>query len=91
MPFIPGHPHLVGWEQSLSFADAALYEAKRQRNTWLGWSGTDKAAELHLAAAALAADHAALEEGGYLVVQRRPWNPQDTVDELRVLQLPRPG
>jgi len=91
VPFIPGHPHLVGWEQSLSFADAALYEAKRQRNTWLGWSGTDKAAELHLAAAALAADHAALEEGGYLVVQRRPWNPQDTVDELRVLQLPRPG
>jgi diguanylate cyclase (GGDEF)-like protein len=91
VPFIATHPHLVGWEQSLSFADAALYEAKRQRNTWLGWSGTDKAAELPSLAAALAADHAALEADGYLIVQRRPWSPQDTVDELRAPQLPRPG
>ncbi len=91
VPFIPGHPHLAGWEQSLNFADAALYEAKRQRNTWIGWSGTDKAAELSSLAAMLAANHAALERDGYLTVQRRPWSPQDTVDDLRVPRRPTPA
>jgi diguanylate cyclase (GGDEF)-like protein len=91
VPFIPGHPQLAGWEQSLSFADAALYEAKRQRNTWLGWSGTEKAAALPSFATALAADHAELEKGGFLIVRRRPWSPQDTVDDLRSMQRPRPG
>jgi hypothetical protein len=42
-------------------------------------------------AAALSADYAALERDGFLIVQRRPFSPQDTVDELRVPQLPRPG
>lgn len=84
VPFIPGHPKLLDWEQSLSIADVALYEAKRERNTWVGWGGTDKAAELPSLPAALAADHAALEKDGYLVVRRRPWSPEDTVDQLRV-------
>jgi len=88
VPFIPGHPRLLDWEQSLSFADAALYEAKRERNSWVGWGGTDKAAELPSLAAALAADPAALEKDGYLVARRRPTNSEDTVDTLRVPRRP---
>jgi diguanylate cyclase (GGDEF)-like protein len=88
VPFIPGHPELLDWEHSLSSADAALYQAKRERNTWVGWGGTDKAAELPSLPAALADNPAALEKDGYLVVRRRPWNPEDTVDKLRALQSP---
>jgi diguanylate cyclase (GGDEF)-like protein len=84
VPFIPGHPQLLNWEHSLSIADIALYEAKRQRNTWVGWAGTEKAAELPSVPAALAANHAELEKEGFVIVQRRPWNPEDTVDRLRV-------
>jgi diguanylate cyclase (GGDEF)-like protein len=88
VPFIPGQPLLMDWEQSLSIADAALYEAKRQRNSWVGWGGTSKAAELPAFAAALAEDPAALEKGGYLVVRRRPSDPADTVDSLRAPRSP---
>jgi diguanylate cyclase (GGDEF)-like protein len=83
VPFIPGYQRLLDWEQSLSIADSALYEAKRERNSWVGWGGTDKAAELPSFTAALAADPAGLEKGGYLTVRRRPSHPDDTVDSLR--------
>lgn len=83
VPFIPGHPLLLDWEHSLGIADMALYEAKRERNTWVGWAGTEKTAQLPSVPAALAADHAALAQGGFLIVERRPWNPQDTMDRLR--------
>ncbi len=88
VPFVPGHPELADWEQSLSCADAALYEAKRDRNTWVGWSGTEKAATLPSIIAAVEEDPAALEKDGYLTIRRRPWNPDDTVDRLRVLESP---
>jgi diguanylate cyclase (GGDEF)-like protein len=84
VPFIPGNPQLLNWEHSLGIADIALYEAKRERNTWMGWGGTEKAAELPSVPAALAANHTELEQGGFLIVHRRPWNPEDTVDRLRV-------
>jgi diguanylate cyclase (GGDEF)-like protein len=87
-PFIPGVPHQLDWEQSLSIADVALYEAKRNRNSWVGWGGTDKAAELPSIPAAVAADPATLEAEGFLVVRRRPWNPEETVDQLRAPRLP---
>jgi hypothetical protein len=82
-PFVPDHPGLIDWEQSLSIADMALYEAKRNRNTWIGWRGTEKAALLPSLTAALAANAAELENDGSLVVRRRPWNPAETVDQLR--------
>jgi diguanylate cyclase (GGDEF)-like protein len=87
-PFIPGYPTQLDWEQSLSIADVALYEAKRNRNSWVGWGGTDKAAELPSIPAALAGDAARLEADGFLVVRRRPWNPEETVDQLRAPRLP---
>jgi hypothetical protein len=72
----------------MNIADAALYEAKRMRNSWVGWGGTDKAAELPAFTAALAEDPAALEQNGYLVVRRRPADPDDTVDSLRAPRRP---
>jgi diguanylate cyclase (GGDEF)-like protein len=38
-PFVPDQPSLVGWEQVIDIADAALLAAKRtQRNAWIGLS-----------------------------------------------------
>ncbi len=38
-PFIRSAPGLLGWEEVLRLADAALYRAKSRRNAWVGWSG----------------------------------------------------
>jgi diguanylate cyclase (GGDEF)-like protein len=87
-PFCPGHDDLLDWQQTLSIADLALYHAKRDRNTWVGWAATERAAELPSIPAALGGDTAALERDGFLVVLRRPWNPQETVDRLRASRAP---
>ena len=88
MPFCQSHPALLDWQQTLSIADLALYHAKRDRNTWIGWAGTEQAAQLPYIPAALSADAAGLERDGAIVVVRRPWNPQETVDRLRTLRSP---
>jgi diguanylate cyclase (GGDEF)-like protein len=38
-PFVRAVPGLLGWEDVLRIADAALYRAKSRRNAWVGWSG----------------------------------------------------
>jgi GGDEF domain-containing protein len=38
-PFVRAVPDLLGWEDVLRVADAALYRAKSRRNAWVGWSG----------------------------------------------------
>lgn len=38
-PFIKDRPDLLSWEEVLGVADAAMYEAKTQRNCWLGIEG----------------------------------------------------
>jgi diguanylate cyclase (GGDEF)-like protein len=88
VPFCPNHPQLLDWQQTLSIADLALYHAKRDRNTWIGWAATEAAAQLPSITAAVGADAAALERDGLLIVLRRPWNPEETVDRLRVPRLP---
>ena len=45
-PFVPQHPEFGDWEGSLAMADAALYQAKRLRNSWVGWCGTSRALPL---------------------------------------------
>jgi diguanylate cyclase (GGDEF)-like protein len=90
IPFFPGDHAAFDWEQSLSVADLALYEAKQNRNQWIGWAGTEKAAHLPSILADLAASPAALEIDGYLIVSRRPWNPEETVDRLRPPRFPSP-
>jgi len=88
-PFCPTHPDLLDWQQTLSIADLALYHAKRDRNTWIGWAATERAAELPSITAALGGDTAALERDGILVVHRRPFSPEETVDRLRVPRAPK--
>lgn len=85
LPFIPQHPELLDWEQSINLADAALYRAKQGRNSWFGWGGTAAAAAVPSLLAAIDADAAALERDGALDVRRRAADAADTVDQLRAL------
>jgi hypothetical protein len=71
---------MLDWEETLSIADIALYEAKRERNHWLGLAGTDKTAEFPSVKAALANGLAAAERDGAIIVRRRPVNPNDPSD-----------
>ncbi len=82
-PFIPGHPRMLNWEETLSIADIALYEAKRDRNHWLGLAGTEKAAECPAMKSALSTDLALLEREGFIIVRRRVSNHGDTGDLQR--------
>ncbi len=84
-PFVPEVPDRSGWEESLAMADAALYQAKRLRNAWVGWRGTSRIAALDSLADAVERDATALEEGGYIEVYRPPPRHDETVDRLRVL------
>ena len=45
-PFVRAVPDLLGWEDVLRVADAALYRAKCRRNAWVGWSGRRAVPEL---------------------------------------------
>ena len=47
LPFVPGNPDAVSWEHAIKIADLALYRAKRGRNAWRGWFGTEHVATLH--------------------------------------------
>jgi diguanylate cyclase (GGDEF)-like protein len=85
LPFVIGAPQLFDWEQSMNLADAALYRAKQQRNTWFGWGGTAAAAGVPGLAALIEADAAAAEQQGLLDVRRRPPEGEDTVDQLNAL------
>lgn len=40
-PFIRAFPDAVSWEQVLQFADSAMYEAKKGRDGWVGFMGTE--------------------------------------------------
>ena len=46
LPFVPGKPDAVSWEHAIKIADLALYRAKRGRNAWRGWFGTESVATL---------------------------------------------
>ena len=48
LPFVPGKPEAVSWEHAIKIADLALYRAKRGRNAWRGWFGTESVATLQL-------------------------------------------
>ena len=39
--FIKEQPELVTWEEVLGIADAAMYEAKQKRNSWVGIEGIE--------------------------------------------------
>jgi diguanylate cyclase (GGDEF)-like protein len=87
-PLIPNYHNRGSFEETLAVADAALYRAKRQRNTWVGWCCTDRALDLLSVQEAIERDATTLEEGGYLDVRRPLISGADTVDQLRILQGP---
>lgn len=87
-PFVPGFHDRASFEDSLAVADAALYSAKRQRNTWIGWCGTERALTLPSVLEAIERNASTLEEGGYLDVRRPLISGTETVDDLRLLQGP---
>src|SRR3954464_6467070 len=46
LPFVRGNPDAVSWEHAIRIADLALYRAKRGRNAWRGWFGTEHVSSL---------------------------------------------
>ena len=84
-PFVECAPNSVSWEQALALADCAMYQAKRDRNDWLGWGGTALAADLPNLDKLVETDHEALSRQGILEIRRRSLITEDTVDGLRTL------
>jgi len=82
-PFIATAPGSITWEQSLALADAALFQAKRERNDWVGWGGTALAAGIPKLLETIPQDADALQHRGILDVRRRNALSDDTVDNLQ--------
>jgi diguanylate cyclase (GGDEF)-like protein len=81
-PFVLEAPALLSWEQCLSLADAALFQAKKVRNAWFGWGGKAGAAEVEELLLALETDPETLERQGLLDARRTQIQPEDTVNQL---------
>jgi diguanylate cyclase (GGDEF)-like protein len=84
-PFAENTDETGSWEQVLAIADAALYEAKRSRNAWVGFSGTARAGRVPNIVQAVETDALALERDGFLQVHRREVASDDTVDRILAL------
>jgi diguanylate cyclase (GGDEF)-like protein len=81
-PFVLEEPGMLPWEQCLAVADAALYQAKKQRNGWVGWAGTAAAMKIPSIVRLLEKDPEGLERDGCLEVCRPSFRPDDTVNTL---------
>jgi diguanylate cyclase (GGDEF)-like protein len=76
-PFVVDVPDKLSWEQTLALSDAALYQAKRQRNAWVGWSGTAAAAGIDDLLQSAQAEPESLEADGLVEVRRSSQPSQD--------------
>jgi len=86
LPFVPGKPNAVTWEHALKIADLALYRAKRARNAWRGWFGTEGVAALHSVIGAVEANVDGLIANGVILEHTSTRGGDDTVNSLRVLR-----
>ena len=86
LPFVPGKPGAVSWEQAIKIADLALYRAKRGRNAWRGWFGTEHVAALNSVIAAVESNVDGLIANGVIIEQMSTHGSDDTVNALRVLR-----
>jgi diguanylate cyclase (GGDEF)-like protein len=86
LPFVPGRPDAVSWEHAIKIADLALYRAKRGRNAWRGWFGTEAVASLHSVIAAVETNVDGLIANGVIIEQSSTRGSDDTVNALRVLR-----
>ncbi|HEU4590027.1 MAG TPA: two-component regulator propeller domain-containing protein [Steroidobacteraceae bacterium] len=86
LPFVPGRPDAVSWEHAIKIADLALYRAKRGRNAWRGWFGTEAVASLHSVIAAVESNVDGLIANGVIIEHSSTRGSDDTVNALRVLR-----
>jgi diguanylate cyclase (GGDEF)-like protein len=91
LPFVPGKPEAVSWEHAIKIADLALYRAKRGRNAWQGWFGTEAVANLRNAMhqSVISAVEANVDEliaDGIIIEHSSTQGGDDTVNALRVLR-----
>jgi diguanylate cyclase (GGDEF)-like protein len=91
LPFVPGNPEAVSWEHAIKIADLALYRAKRDRNAWRGWFGTESVAMLQSGAhqsviAAVESNVDGLIANGIIIEHSSTRGSDDTVNTLRVLR-----
>jgi diguanylate cyclase (GGDEF)-like protein len=91
MPFVPGNPDAVSWEHAIKIADLALYRAKRGRNAWRGWFGTEHVSVLQSATqqsviAAVESNVDGLIANGVIIEHMSTRGSDDTVNALRVLR-----
>lgn len=63
-PFIKERPDLLTWEEVLGVADAAMYEAKQKRNSWMGIEGIRWNDDSDALCAAIKNDPGSLAEDG---------------------------
>jgi diguanylate cyclase (GGDEF)-like protein len=69
-PFVQEHPDILSWEQVLGIADRAMYEAKGQRNTCVGFRATPTTANCERAYQAIQQDPHTLAREGYLEIRQ---------------------
>jgi diguanylate cyclase (GGDEF)-like protein len=86
LPFVPGNPEAVSWEHAIKIADLALYRAKRGRNAWRGWFGTEHVATLHSVISAVESNVDGLIANGVIIEHMSTRGSDDTVNALRVLR-----
>jgi diguanylate cyclase (GGDEF)-like protein len=86
LPFVPGKPDTVSWEHAIKIADLALYRAKRGRNAWRGWFGTEAVATLQSVIAAVESNIDDLIADGVIIEHSSTRGNDDTVNALRVLR-----
>ncbi len=86
LPFVPGKPDAVSWEHAIKIADLALYRAKRARNAWRGWFGTEAVATINSVIGAVETNIDALIANGTIIEHSSTRGSDDTVNALRVLR-----
>jgi diguanylate cyclase (GGDEF)-like protein len=86
LPFVPGKPDAVSWEHAIKIADLALYRAKRARNAWRGWFGTEGVAQLPSVIGAVESNVDGLIANGILLEHTSTRGDDDTVNALRILR-----
>lgn len=63
-PFLKDRPDILTWEDVLGVADAAMYEAKQHRNSWMGIEGLEWTGSGNELYRAIKSDPGALAENG---------------------------
>ena len=69
-PLLRSRPDVVPWDDVLKLADTAMYQAKEQRNAWVGYLGGDSPPSEKTMRAALQGPPDKLAAEGVLVIRR---------------------